>query len=366
MAKKSKDVGLHLRKLGEVEIPLEKLEDDPQNLRINKGDVAPLVMSIRTFGFRTRLIVRPHPDPEKQKNGVFGVVCGSRRVFAARIVPEKEKVENIPCEAYEMDDRTARIISSLDNIATKPYDKEEKAEIYYRLWKDFKEDQSALARQLGVSQQEISYHLSMYMAKMAAESEGLVVCDMRRKEFKEVAKRGVRVVSRGEARKAFKMLKSRQAVGSERLSVVRRDGEGGVVSAGPQAEDTETVRSIEAQEPETRKQTMKEVLDMMWRPALFKYTEESEYLHEILKRDDILTKIPKKFTPEMTYICRGSAPFKGFFPVVKLLPPYENVTVLVCPNCGNVLRSAGKEGAPVVCLDCGFPSDRVWRKVGGG
>jgi hypothetical protein len=57
---------------------------------------------------------------------------------------------------------------------------------------------------------------------------------------------------------------------------------------------------------------------------------------------------------------------KTLFPVYNLKGDFSSITVLLCPQCGSVLRALGK-GIPTVCLECGFPStEHGWKREGDG
>ncbi|MEM2946164.1 MAG: hypothetical protein QXI87_07460 [Thermoproteota archaeon] len=96
-----------------------------------------------------------------------------------------------------------------------------------------------------------------------------------------------------------------------------------------------------------------------WAPKLFKAADKGPYLHEVLEHPGIKAHVPEKPLPE--YVLPSMEPSKVLCPAYRLDPPFDNIVALLCPNCFKPLRSSGETGNPVVCLDCGFPSHKVWK-----
>lgn len=328
----------------EREISLADLVPDPMNVRIDVGNVADLVASIQQLGFNSRLLVRRLPD------GKYGVVCGSRRLYAARVAG----LEKLPCLVYEMDDQAALLMSLMDNKAAKSLNNQELVEAYVKLVKIVGSIRKA-AQLTGESHQHISDMLRQREREDEAERHGLVVSDMRRRESRELT--GRPVVGKTTLQRIYKGLKRlRKYEGPKSLSSAVEPSEG----SGREL-DADADKGREVSEGMVG-ESLEKIVKAVWRPKLFKAELEGPYLHEVLRRVEVQWHIPQR-QPDIVSPM-GPAPFKGFFPAVTLDPPFENVTVMACPSCGKVLRSVGVEGAPVVCLECGFPSDRVWRKVG--
>jgi ParB family chromosome partitioning protein len=102
-----------------VNIPIDRLVKDPKNLR-EDGDVGALVEEIKNVGFTNPIEVRP------LRNGVYGVVAGSRRLKAAKQLGLQE----VPCIIREMDDMEALRRSMADNELQMPLSLSEKAAYY--------------------------------------------------------------------------------------------------------------------------------------------------------------------------------------------------------------------------------------------
>ncbi|MEM4282771.1 MAG: hypothetical protein QXN89_03830 [Candidatus Woesearchaeota archaeon] len=78
-------------------------------------------------------------------------------------------------------------------------------------------------------------------------------------------------------------------------------------------------------------------------------------LHEILSDRKVLKTIPPKKL--LNLLPNEYVPSKkdGSCLAISLNPPYNYLKVLRCPNCLNIIRAAAA-GAPVACLECGFPN----------
>ncbi|MEM3041363.1 MAG: hypothetical protein QXG97_04995, partial [Nitrososphaerota archaeon] len=78
-------------------------------------------------------------------------------------------------------------------------------------------------------------------------------------------------------------------------------------------------------------------------------------IHEILSDKNVWNAIPPKKL--LNFLLKEYVPSKkgGSCLVIALNPPYDYLKVLRCPNCLNIIRAAAA-GAPIACLECGFPN----------
>ncbi|MEM2066504.1 MAG: hypothetical protein QXH59_08495 [Candidatus Caldarchaeum sp.] len=79
-------------------------------------------------------------------------------------------------------------------------------------------------------------------------------------------------------------------------------------------------------------------------------------LHEILSDRNVWKAIPSKKLLGLLFKEYTSSKEGGPYLVVTLNPPYSYLRVLRCPNCLNIIRAVAA-GAPVACLECGFPNE---------
>lgn len=134
-------------------LPVALLDVDPTNPRPAPGDVAELVESVRADGILAPLIVRPTPS------GRYGVLCGSRRLTAARRIGLAE----VPCEIRDaLDDATARAVGLAENLHRESLDAISEARAYRRMLDTTAGlTQAALASRLGVSQPRVAQRLKL-------------------------------------------------------------------------------------------------------------------------------------------------------------------------------------------------------------
>src|ERR671922_2527951 len=91
-------------------ISIERLEPNPQQPRIEIGDLSELVASIREKGVLEPLLVRP-----SDVGGRFMIISGERRYRASLEVGLAE----LPCIEMDVDDRAVAEISLIENLQRK-------------------------------------------------------------------------------------------------------------------------------------------------------------------------------------------------------------------------------------------------------
>lgn len=334
-------------------IPIGKLAVDPMNPRKNVGDIKPLVEDIREKGFLSALTVRPLPD------GNYGVIRGSRRLEAARIVGLQELpcmvVEKLPDDvaiAWAVDDDKTYLPLSEDELydALTALEKlrgslREAAEILDIPWETAR---GLVERKRGIK---------------LLESEGMVVVDKRRKQpiKPEDAKK---VLKKTTAKEVFKVMKRMAKIAEKKEKEKEDTGKddksfpGG--SGGGQGGDKGSTSLSKVFEDPLE---LAKVLD--WRPKLFKAYKQGPYLHEQLKRSEVIAHLPRDVRSCFELVQPKASLTPSVYPVVRLNPPFDNIRVMLCPNCMAPLKGLS-HGSLVCCLECGFPNDDVWRPVENG
>lgn len=135
-----------------VELPLDRLVVDRCNPRTDDpGRIDELGASIRDLGVLQPLLVRENRD------GRYGVVCGSRRLAAARHVG----LATVPCIVRQLDDVQALIAGGADNLARADMNPIEEARLYRDLIGRTGLAQDQLADRLGISQPKLSQRLKL-------------------------------------------------------------------------------------------------------------------------------------------------------------------------------------------------------------
>ncbi len=132
-------------------IPIDRLELNPDQPRVEIGDLSDLVASIREKGILEPLLVRPQGD------GRFLIISGERRYRAALIVGLRE----IPCIEMDVDDRAVAEIALIENLQRKDLTPFEEAQGYKLLVERFGYTHEEIARKLGKSRSSVTETLTL-------------------------------------------------------------------------------------------------------------------------------------------------------------------------------------------------------------
>ncbi|MBX3278782.1 MAG: ParB/RepB/Spo0J family partition protein [Acidobacteria bacterium] len=133
-------------------IPIERLEPNPKQPRIEFGDLSELVASVREKGVLEPLLVRP-----SEVGGRFMIISGERRFRAAREVGLRE----LPCIEMDVDDRAVAEIALIENLQRKDLTPFEEAEGLLVLVDRFGYTHEDVARKIGKSRSSVTEALSI-------------------------------------------------------------------------------------------------------------------------------------------------------------------------------------------------------------
>jgi ParB family chromosome partitioning protein len=143
-------------------IPTDKLTPNPQQPRVEFGDLSELIASIQEKGVLEPLLVRP-----SDVGGRFMIISGERRYRASLEVGLKE----VPCIELDVDDRAVVEISLIENLQRKDLTAFEEADGLRSLVDRFNYTHEEIARKIGKSRSSITEALSI--ASMPAEVRDL-------------------------------------------------------------------------------------------------------------------------------------------------------------------------------------------------
>jgi ParB-like chromosome segregation protein Spo0J len=333
-----------------VNIPIERLVKDPKNLR-EDGDVGALVEEIKNVGFTNPIEVRP------LRNGVYGVVAGSRRLKAAKQLGLQE----VPCIIREMDDAEALRRSMADNELQMPLSLSEKA-AYYAEAIRIAGGLRAAARMFGFPKETMRETLEMQRMYelLKDEEEGAGATSGQQPDVMKAPQQELKPekkeVGKGK-KKGEKKLRKKDIAKAVKEELKKRGYEKGFWK--PDVKFSEEVRKAV-------QERLQNIQSKLWEPKVFKRKPEAPTLHEMLQKPTIFEVTPTDRWPIGWKPVSTKGQVKSLFPVYQLKGDFSSITVLLCPECGSVLRGLGK-GIPVVCLDCGFPSnENGWKQVDGG
>ncbi|MCS7080336.1 MAG: ParB/RepB/Spo0J family partition protein [Chloracidobacterium sp.] len=133
-------------------IPIDRLEPNPNQPRIEFGDLEELTNSIREKGVLEPLLVRP-----AEVGGRFMIISGERRYRASLLAGLRE----LPCIEMNVDDRAVAEIALIENLQRKDLTPFEEAEGLTALVERFNYTHEEIARKLGKSRSSITESLAI-------------------------------------------------------------------------------------------------------------------------------------------------------------------------------------------------------------
>lgn len=133
-------------------IAIDRLEPNPNQPRIEFGDLSDLVNSVREKGILEPLLVRP-----SEVGGRFMIISGERRYRAAREVGLRE----LPCIAMEVDDRAVAEIALIENLQRKDLTAFEEADGLVVLVERFGYTHEEISRKIGKSRSSVTEALTI-------------------------------------------------------------------------------------------------------------------------------------------------------------------------------------------------------------
>ncbi|MEW6129198.1 MAG: ParB/RepB/Spo0J family partition protein [Acidobacteriota bacterium] len=132
-------------------IPIDKLAPNPNQPRVEIGDLSELIASIREVGVLEPLLVRP------SEVGRFMIISGERRFRASLEVGLTE----LPCIEMEVDDRVVAEISLIENLQRKDLNCFEEADGLKVLADKFGYTHEEIAKKIGKSRTSITESLAL-------------------------------------------------------------------------------------------------------------------------------------------------------------------------------------------------------------
>jgi len=133
-------------------IPIDRLEPNPNQPRVEIGDLSELVDSIRAVGVLEPILVRP-----AEIGGRFMIISGERRYRASLQAGLKE----MPCIEMDVDDRMVAEIALIENLQRKDLTAFEEAEGLEALATRFHYTHEMIAQRVGKSRSSITEALSI-------------------------------------------------------------------------------------------------------------------------------------------------------------------------------------------------------------
>src|SRR3712207_4619754 len=133
-------------------IPIELLDPNPEQPRVEIGDLTELTASIKDKGVLEPLLVKP-----SKASGRWMIIAGERRWRAARAAGLRE----VPCIEMDVDDRAVAEIALIENMQRKDLTPWEEADGLLALCERFGYTHEEVARKVGKSRSTVTEALSI-------------------------------------------------------------------------------------------------------------------------------------------------------------------------------------------------------------
>jgi ParB family transcriptional regulator, chromosome partitioning protein len=138
------------RSIGKV-IPIEKIAPNPEQPRVEIGDLTELTDSIRQNGVLEPLLLKPNGD------GTWMIIAGERRWRAANLAGLKE----VPCIEFDIDDKTIAEIALIENLQRKDLTIWEEADGLAFLSQKFGYTHEEIAKKIGKSRTTVTESMTI-------------------------------------------------------------------------------------------------------------------------------------------------------------------------------------------------------------
>ena len=133
-------------------IPVDKLEPNPEQPRVEFGDLTELTASIAEKGVLEPLLVKPN-----RLTGRWMIIAGERRWRSA----QKAGLKEVPCVEMEVDDGTVAEIALIENMQRKDLTVWEEADGLRSLCERFGYNHDDVAKKVGKSRTTVTEALSI-------------------------------------------------------------------------------------------------------------------------------------------------------------------------------------------------------------
>src|SRR5215210_5961515 len=133
-------------------IALDKLDPNPDQPRVEIGDLEDLTASIREKGVLEPLLVKP-----SHGTGRWMIIAGERRWRASRAAGLRE----VPCIEMDVDDRAVAEIALIENLQRKDLTAWEESDGLAALCEKFGYTHEEVARKVGKSRTSVTESLSI-------------------------------------------------------------------------------------------------------------------------------------------------------------------------------------------------------------
>lgn len=194
-------------------IAVEQLDPNPEQPRVEIGDLSELTDSVRDKGVLEPLLVKPSGS-----SGRWMIIAGERRWRAARAAGLRE----VPCIEMDVDDRAVAEIALIENMQRKDLTPWEEADGLAALCERFGYTHEEVAKKVGKSRSTVTEALSIASLPQAIREE----CRRADMNVKSMLLQIVRQPDEESMRQMVREIAGRGLTRDE-ARVLRRDKQGG-------------------------------------------------------------------------------------------------------------------------------------------
>jgi len=138
------------RSIGRI-IPIEKIAPNPEQPRVDIGDLTELTESIKQNGVLEPLLVKPKSD------GTWMIIAGERRWRASNLAGLSE----VPCIEFDIDEKNIAEIALIENLQRKDLTVWEEADGLAYLNQRFEYTHEEIAKKIGKSRSTVTELMSL-------------------------------------------------------------------------------------------------------------------------------------------------------------------------------------------------------------
>lgn len=139
------------RTIGKI-LPIEKIEPNPDQPRVEIGDLTELTSSIKEKGVLEPLLVKPN-----KQNGTWLIIAGERRWRSAKLAGLKE----VPCIELDIDEQSVAEIALIENLQRKDLTIWEEADGLAALASRYGYTHDQIAKKIGKSRSTITESMTI-------------------------------------------------------------------------------------------------------------------------------------------------------------------------------------------------------------
>ena len=171
------ELARNYRSIGKI-IPIQKIAPNPEQPRVEIGDLSELTSSIQQNGVLEPLLVKPNGD------GTWMIIAGERRWRAANLAGLSE----VPCIEFDIDEKTIAEIALIENLQRKDLTIWEEADGLAYLSEKFGYTHEEIAKKIGKSRTTVTESMALASLPEAIRAKCLKANILAKSTLLEIAR----------------------------------------------------------------------------------------------------------------------------------------------------------------------------------